>query len=157
MTKPLHTISSTASMKVFGTTGPVDTGGASFYNKTASASDAGAFGAPCSVGGWTSLSSKKTASFSTIQTEVIQTVTSAPGDTYEAYNPAELATQELYSQISTGPRRIRPGVPTTGNGETPPATGELLPLGDMLIPMLIIALGYIVVKLFRNRKTSQAL
>ena len=137
MTKPLHTISS-ASVKAFGNTG--------------------ATSASSSVGGWTSLSSKKTASFSTIQTEVLQTVTSAPGDTYEAYNPAELATQELYSQLSTGPRRSRPGgLPTTGNGETPPATGELLPLGDMIIPMLVIALGYIIVKLFRNRKTSQAL
>lgn len=137
MTKPLHTISSNASVKTFGNTG--------------------ATSASSSVGGWTSLSSKKTASFSTIQTEVIQTVTSAPGDTYEAYNPAELATQELYSQLSTGPRRSRPGIPTTGNEETPPATGELLPLGDMIIPMILIALGYIVVKLFRNRKTSQAL
>ena len=49
------------------------------------------------------------------------------------------------------------GPPTTGNGDTPPPTGSLLPIGDMLIPMLLIALGYVVVKLFRNRKTSQAL
>ena len=49
------------------------------------------------------------------------------------------------------------GPPTTGNGDTPPPTGSLLPVGDMLIPMLLIALGYVVVKLFRNRKTSQAL
>ena len=137
MTKPLHTISS-ASVKSFGNTG--------------------ATSASSSVGGWTSLSSKKTASFSTIQTEVIQTVTSAPGDTYEAYNPAELATQELYSQLSTGPRRSRPGgLPTTGNGETPPATGELIPIGDMLLPMIAMAMIYLVVKLMRKHKTSQAL
>lgn len=147
MTKPLHTISSTASMKVFGTTGPVDTGGASFYNKTASASEAGAFAAPSSIGGWKSLSVSRTTSFQTIQHEVYQSVII----TNDQYSSQE-------NEAVAGPRRnsTRPGLPT-GNGETPPATGELLPIGDMLIPMLIIALGYIVVKLFRNRKTSQAL
>ena len=48
----------------------------------------------------------------------------------------------------------------SGPGPDVPAIGEDefgSPVGDMLLPMLAIALGYIVVKLFRNRKTSQAL
>lgn len=58
----------------------------------------------------------------------------------------------MNSNSSGGTSPSRPGVPTGG-----PATGQLVPVGDMLLPMLVIALGYIVVKLFRNRKTSQAL
>lgn len=131
MTKPLHTISSTANMQVFGTTG------------AASASP--------SIGGWNSLSTTKTASFSTIQQEVSQTVTYSPGYTYKTYNPAEAATQALYTEQPQGPRRIGPGGPAIGEDEL----GS--PVGDMLLPMLMMVLGYIVVKLFRNRKTSQAL
>ena len=133
MTKPLHTISSTANMQVFGTTG--------------------AASATPSTGGWSSLSTTKTASFSTIQMEVSQTITYSPGYTHKAYNPAEASAQTLYTEQPQGPRRIGP------NGGNTPAIGEDLPgspVGDMLLPMLVIALGY-VVKLFRNRKTSQAL
>ena len=90
--------------------------------------------------GLSSYSVKRTTSFSDIHQEVAQSVSYVYSST-----PAN----------ETG--GSRPGVPTTGNGETPPPTGELLPIGDMLIPMLVIALGYVVVKLFRNRKTSQAL
>ena len=131
MTKPLHTISSTANIQVFGATGPAS--------------------ATPSTGGWNSLSTTKTASFSTIQKEVIQTVTYSPGHTYKAYNPAEEAAQTLYTEQPQGPRRIGPGGSAIGEDEL----GS--PVGDMLLPMLVIALGYIVVKLFRNRKTSQAL
>jgi hypothetical protein len=132
MTKPLHTTSSTANIQVFGTTGPAS--------------------ATPSTGGWNSLSTTKTASFSTIQKEVIQTVTYSPGHTYKAYNPVEEATQALYTEQSQGPRRA-PGPGGSAIGEDKPGS----PVGDMLLPMLVIALGYIVVKLFRNRKTSQAL
>ena len=131
MTKPLHTISSTANMQVFGTTG--------------------ATSATPSTGGWNSLSTTKTASFSAIQKEINQAVTYSPGHTYKAYNPVEAATQALYTEQPQGPRRIGPGSPAIGEDEL----GS--PVGDMLLPMLVIALGYIVVKLFRNRKTSQAL
>jgi hypothetical protein len=131
MTKPLHTISSTANMQVFGTTG--------------------AASATPSTGGWSSLSTTKTASFSTIQKEVSQTITYSPGYTHKAYNPAEAAAQTLYTEQPQGPRRIGPEGPAIGEDEL----GS--PIGDMLLPMLVIALGYIVVKLFRNRKTSQAL
>lgn len=131
MTKPIHSISSTASMHSFGTTGAVS--------------------ASPSTGGWSSLSTTKTASFSAIQKEINQAVTYSPGHTYKAYNPVEAATQALYTEQPQGPRRIGPGGPAIGEDEF----GS--PVGDMLLPMLVIALGYIVVKLFRNRKTSQAL
>ena len=131
MTKPLHTVSSTANIQVFGATGPAS--------------------ATPSTGGWNSLSTTKTASFSTIQKEVSQAVSYSPGHTYKAYNPVEVATQALYTEQPQGPRRIGPGGPAIGEDEF----GS--PIGDMLIPMLVMVLGYIVVKLFRNRKTSQAL
>ena len=132
MTKPLHTISSTANMQVFGTTG--------------------ASSATPSTGGWSSLSTTKTASFSSIQNEVIQTVTYSPGHTYKAYNPAEEAAQTLYTEQPNGPRRSR-GENPGGN-----AVGDnTVPVGDMLLPLLAMAAAYIIVKLFRNRKISQAL
>ena len=132
MTKPIHSISSTASMHSFGTTG------------AASASP--------STGGWSSLSTTKTASFSSIQNEVIQTVTYSPGHTYKAYNPAEEAAQTLYTEQPNGPRRSR--------GENPggPAVGDAsVPAGDMLLPLLVMAAAYMIVKLFRNHKTSHTL
>ena len=131
MTKPIHSISSTASMQSFGNTG--------------------ATSASPSTGGWSSLSTTKTASFSSIQQEVIQTITYSPGHTYKAYNPNETS-QTLYTEQPNGPRRA-PGPGGPAIGEDKPGS----PIGDMLIPMLVIALGYVVVKLFRNRKTSQAL
>ena len=129
MTKPIHSISSTASMQSFGNTG--------------------ATSASPSTGGWSSLSTTKTASFSSIQQEVIQTVTYSPGHTYKAYNPNEAA-QTLYTEQPQGPRRSR------GEEQGGPVTGEV-PVGDMLLPLLAMAAAYIIVKLFRNRKTSQAL
>jgi hypothetical protein len=132
MTQPLHTISSTANLQVFGTTG--------------------AASATPSTGGWSSLSTTKTASFSTIQKEVVQTVAYSPGHTYKAYNPAEAAAQTLYTEQPQGPRRSR--------GENPggPAVGDAsVPAGDMLLPLLVMAAAYIVVKLFRNHKTSHTL
>lgn len=131
MTQPLHTISSTANIQVFGTTG--------------------AASATLSTGGWSSLSTTKTASFSTIQKEVNQTVTYSPGHTYKAYNPNE-AVQTLYTEQPHGPRRSR-GENPGGN-----AVGDAtIPVGDMLLPLMAMAAAYIIVKLFRNRKISQAL
>ena len=81
----------------------------------------------------------RTTSFASIHQEVAQ----------------ELSNPQWTAEITSGPRRA-PGP----NGGNTPAIGEDLPgspVGDMLLPMLVIALGYIVVKLFRNRKTSQAL
>ena len=132
MTKPIHSISSTANIQVFGTTGPAS--------------------ATPSTGGWNSLSTTKTASFSTIQKEINQAVTYSPGHTYKAYNPAEEAAQTLYTEQPNGPRRSR-GENPGGN-----AVGDnTVPVGDMLLPLLAMAAAYIIVKLFRNRKISQAL
>ena len=132
MTKPIHSISSTANIQVFGTTGPAS--------------------ATLSTGGWSSLSTTKTASFSAIQKEVSLSVTSSPGHTYKAYNPAEEAAQTLYTEQPNGPRRSR-GENPGGN-----AVGDnTVPVGDMLLPLLAMAAAYIIVKLFRNRKISQAL
>ena len=130
MTKPIHSISSTASMHSFGTTG--------------------AASATPSTGGWSSLSTTKTASFSTIQKEINQAITYSPGHTYKAYNPVEAAAQTLYTEQPQGPRRSR------GEEQGGPVTGEV-PVGDMLLPLLAMAAAYIIVKLFRNRKISQAL
>ena len=132
MTQPLQNISSTANMQVFGTTG--------------------AASATPSTGGWNSLSTTKTASFSTIQKEINQAVTYSPGHTYKAYNPAEEAAQTLYTEQPNGPRR------TNGRGDVidGPAVGQV-PVGDMLLPLLAMAAAYIFVKLFRNHQTSQAL
>ena len=131
MTKALHTTSS-ASMQSFGNTG--------------------AASATPSTGGWSSLSTTKTASFSAIQKEVSISVTSSPGHTYKAYNPAEATTQSLFTEQPHGPRRSR-GENPGGN-----AVGDAtIPVGDMLLPLLTMAAIYIFVKLFRNRKISQAL
>ena len=131
MTKALHTTSS-ASMQSFGNTG--------------------ATSASPSTGGWSSLSTTKTASFSSIQQEVIQTVTYSPGHTYKAYNPAEEAAQTLFTEQPSGPRRSR-GENPGGN-----AVGDAtIPVGDMLLPLMAMAVAYIFVKLFRNHKTSHTL
>ena len=133
MTKALHTTSS-ASMQSFGNTG--------------------ATSASPSTGGWSSLSTTKTASFSSIQQEVIQTVTYSPGHTYKAYNPAEEAAQTLFTEQPSGPRR------TNGRGDNPggnPVGDATIPVGDMLLPLLVMAAAYMIVKLFRNHKTSHTL
>lgn len=107
-------------------------------------------GTAYSTSGWNSLSIKRTTSFTTIHQEVIQTVSTSPGYTYRAYNPAEALNGQLYIEQMSGPRRVR------GDKQEGDATGEM-PVGDMLLPLLVMTLAYIIVKLFRNRKTSQAL
>ena len=87
-----------------------------------------------------SYSVKGTTSFSSIHKDVSQTIYYS---TFQAYSAAPASTG------APGPGG--PGGPAIGEDEF----GS--PVGDMLLPMLAIALGYIVVKLFRNRKTSQAL
>lgn len=86
--------------------------------------------------GQNSYAVKKTTSFSGIHQEIAQSIS----NTYSA---------ALMSETPPGP----PGPGGPAIGEDKPGS----PIGDMLLPMLVIALGYVVVKLFRNRKTSQAL
>lgn len=76
----------------------------------------------------------KTTSFTSIHQEVAQ----------------ELSNPQWTSEITSGPRRVR------GEQQEGDATGEM-PVGDMLLPFLVMTLAYIIVKLFRNRKTSQTL
>ena len=76
----------------------------------------------------------KTTSFTSIHQEIAQ----------------ELNNPQWTAEITSGPRRAR------GEQQEGDATGEV-PVGDMLLPFLVMTLAYIIVKLFRNRKTSQAL
>ena len=108
------------------------------------------------IGGSTTTSSsysvKGTLSSTSIHKEVRHTVTYSPGHTHKVYNPAEVAAQTLFTEQPQGPRRSR--------GENPggPAVGDAsVPAGDMLLPLLVMAAAYIVVKLFRNHKTSHTL
>ena len=43
-----------------------------------------------------------------------------------------------------------------GRPDRPPV-GQEAPLGDLLLPLMLMAAGYLFVKLVRNRKKSQAL
>ena len=76
----------------------------------------------------------KTTSFTSIHQEVAQ----------------DLSAQQWTAEITSGPRRAR------GEQQEGDATGEV-PVGDMLLPLLAMSIAYIIIKLFRNRKTSQAL
>ena len=120
MTQPIHTTSSTANIQSFGSTA------------SSSAS---------STGGWSSLSAKRTTSFSSIHKEVAQTI---------SYSPIQAYTTPANEGSGDGGR---PG--DIGGGYT----GEIIPepIGDMLLPLLAMAAVYLIVKLMRNRKTSQAL
>ncbi len=88
---------------------------------------------------WNAYAVKKTASFTAIHKDV------------SGLQSTLVPQPKIHTEQPQGPRRIGPGGPAIG--EDLPGS----PTGDMLLPMLVIALGYIVVKLFRNRKTSQAL
>ena len=84
----------------------------------------------------TSYSVKGTTSFNAIHQEVAQS------NQIQTYSTVMARTSS------------RPGLPSEPS--TPP-TGELVPAGDMLIPMLTMALVYLVIKLIHKHKTSQAL
>ena len=79
----------------------------------------------------------------------MSTVTYSPGTTYTPYNPSETT---LYTLQPSGPRRSR--------GENPGGNAvgdQTQPIGDMLLPLLAMAVAYMIVKLFRNHKTSHTL
>ena len=76
----------------------------------------------------------KTTSFTSIHQEIAQ----------------ELSNPQWTAEITSGPRRAQ------GEQQEGDATGEV-PVGDILLPFLVMTLAYIIVKLFRNRKTSQTL
>ena len=88
-----------------------------------------------------SYSIKRTASFSAIHKDVSQSISYGFDPVYST------------SPTSEGTGGSRRGDNPGGN-----AVGDqTVPVGDMLLPVLAMAAAYIIVKLFRNRKTSQAL
>lgn len=92
------------------------------------------------VGSNGSYSVKKTASFTAIHKDISQSIS------YE-WAPVSLPVQ--LSEGGESGRGDNPGGPVVGD--------QTVPVGDMLLPLLAMAAAYIIVKLFRNRKTSQAL
>ena len=101
-----------------------------------------------STGGWNSLSVKRTASFSAIQQETFSEVSYTPGASYAPYNPLE--EQGIRTRYNSREEE-------TPEGEATGQLGNDSPVGDMLLPLLAMAVIYVFVKLLRNRKTSQAL
>lgn len=90
--------------------------------------------------GLSSYSVKKTTSFTAIHKDISQSIS------YE-WAPVSLSAQS--SEGGESGRGDNPGGPVVGD--------QTVPVGDMLLPLLAMAAAYIIVKLFRNRKTSQAL
>ena len=90
--------------------------------------------------GLSSYSVKKTTSFAAIHKDISQSIS------YE-WAPVSLSAQS--SEGGESGRGDNPGGPVVGD--------QTVPVGDMLLPLLAMAAAYIIVKLFRNRKTSQAL
>ena len=90
--------------------------------------------------GWQSLSVRRTTSFLDIQKEVAGEV---------MYDP-----NQVYTTTSVdNDDREHPDGDYTPTGQLKPGS----PIGDMLLPMMAMILIYLVVKLLRKRKTSQAL
>lgn len=108
----------------------------------------GSQGLGSSMEGWNSLSVKRTASFSAIQEETLRDVSCAPGETCSPYD----SSQPSYIQSRYNSREEeKPGGESTGQ------LNPNSPIGDMLLPLLAMALVYAIVKLFRKRSTTQAL
>lgn len=84
---------------------------------------------------------KKTASFTAIHSDV------------SGLQSPLIPQPRLYTDAQSGAgggREDKPGTPMT-------PTGQLQPVGDMLLPMLVMTVAYIVIKIFRNYKTYKAL
>ena len=90
--------------------------------------------------GLSSYSVKKTTSFAAIHKDISQSIS-------DEWAPVSLPVR--LSEGGESGRGDNPGGPVVGD--------QTVPVGDMLLPLLAMAAAYIIVKLFRNRKTSQAL
>jgi hypothetical protein len=90
--------------------------------------------------GWQSLSVRRTTSFVNIQKEVAGEVMYDPNQVYTT-TPVDNEDREYPDGDYTPTGQLKPGSP----------------IGDMLLPMMAMALIYFFVKLFRNRKTSHTL
>lgn len=87
----------------------------------------------------------KTTSFTSIHQEVTQSLFTNQEEVYSS-------SSTITSRRTTG-RDDQLDDSNTATGQEKPGS----PVGDMLLPMLVMALVYVVVKLFRNRKTTQVL
>ena len=86
---------------------------------------------------------KKTASFTAIHSDV------------SGLQSPLIPQPRLYTEgTSDGSSGERPGAGDT-NGN--PAGGQEYPMGDMLLPLLVMTMAYVVIKIFRNCKISKAL
>lgn len=87
----------------------------------------------------------KTTSFTSIHQEVTQSLFTNQEEEYSS-------SSTITSRRTTG-RDDQLDDSNTATGQEKPGS----PVGDMLLPMLVMALVYVFVKLFHNRKTSQVL
>ena len=87
----------------------------------------------------------KTTSFTSIHQEVTQTLFT---NQEEAYSSSSIFTSRRNSN-----REDQLDDSNTATGQEKPGS----PVGDMLLPLLAMAMIYVFVKLFRNRKTTQVL
>lgn len=95
-----------------------------------------------STTGWSSFSVSGTTSFSAIHTEV-------QGQVVTPYFN-QPAAQDVYTRRNSREEE-KPDSEATGQ------LGSDSPVGDMLLPLLTMAVVYVFVKLFRNHKTSTTL
>lgn len=122
-------------------------------NGTYQSVGAGAASSP--GGGRTNISNKQNISSENVVTSAysVKRTTSFTAIHKDVADVATLVESGTAESIVCAPRRSR-------RGENPggPAVGDAsVPAGDMLLPLLVMAAAYIVVKLFRNHKTSHTL
>lgn len=103
------------------------------------------FATSAGMQGIDSYSVKRTTSFSSIHQEVSQSL-------FSEYEEVCSSSSTFTSRRNSG-RDDQLDDNNTATGQEKPGS----PVGDMLLPMLVMALVYVVVKLFRNRKTTQVL
>ena len=105
----------------------------------------GVFATSAGMQGVDSYSVKRTTSFSSIHQEVSQSL-------FNDQQQAPFASSSVTSRRTTE-REDQLDDNNTATGQEKPGS----PVGDMLLPMLVMALVYVVVKLFRKHKTSAIL
>lgn len=103
----------------------------------------GPAGSGVPLGSFDAYKVKKTASFIDIHGDVSNSQSSL------------MPQPKLYTEgTGDGSSGERPGIDGT-NGSN--AGGQEYPMGDMLLPLLVMTMAYVVIKIFRNCKISKAL
>lgn len=105
----------------------------------------GVFATSAGMQGGDSYSVKRTTSFSSIHQEVSQSL-------FSDQQQAPFASSTFISRRNTE-RDDQLDDNNTATGQEKPGS----PVGDMLLPLLAMAMIYVFVKLFRNHKTSHTL